>query len=87
MIELVLARHAVEAAFPSASTQARSLRRYPPVGRKNRYFTQRAHKCGATRQAQVSQRRFGTLSEAETSPHRMELSVQASGAVATDYNR
>jgi hypothetical protein len=30
---------------------------------------------------------FGILSEAETSPHRMELSVQASGVVATDYNR
>ena len=27
------------------------------------------------------------LSAAETSLHRMELSVQASGAVATDYNR
>jgi hypothetical protein len=54
------------------------------VGRRNRYLTQQAHRCAATRRAQVSQRYFGTFSEAERSPHRMELSVQASGAVATD---
>jgi hypothetical protein len=45
---------------------------------------------GATRRGPVSQRSFGILAilaEAETSPRHMELSVQASGAVASDYNR
>jgi hypothetical protein len=41
---------------------------------KRCYVTQQAYKCGATRRAQVSRRSFGVLSEAETSPHRMELS-------------
>jgi hypothetical protein len=41
----------------------------------------------ATRRAQVSQRCFGIFSEAQTSPHRMELSVQASGAVVAHSDR
>ena len=47
------------------------------VGRKNRYVAQQVDKWGATRRAQVSQRSFRIHPAAETSPHRMVLSVPA----------
>jgi hypothetical protein len=56
---------------------ANAARKVESCRAKNRYVAQQAHKCGATRRAQVSPRSFGT--GRDTLPYKEQQSALRSG--------